>query len=398
MAAPIKVDPALLDYATDRQREILTAIMLHGTMDAATKALGVSQGIVSRCYAAAKRTAAKAGYAPSYVHNGTNLPGFTTRRISTARKADGSTALEWHIQEPAKEQQAEALREFVAGLCAEIPKYEPIQAQSLDYSPDILPLIAIGDAHIGMRAFGRETKHHNFDTDIATEQLREAVDYLVDKMDTAETGMLVDVGDYMHANGHANTTFSGTPLDVDTRHRSTMFEAAMCMRYMINRMLDKCLKVIVVVARGNHNDDAAPAIELMLRFAYENEPRVKVLETEGYYHYIEYGKNLLGITHGDKQKAESLVSCMSADMPQAWGRTVFRMWLTGHYHKEATKTFPGCKHKVCAALPPPDTWHSSHGFKGDGEMEMMTFKRSGGIQSTHVFNICRPILEPDVVI
>jgi len=163
-------------------------------------------------------------------------------------------------------------------------------------------------------------------------------------------------------------------------------------------MLDKCKKVVVVVARGNHNEDTAPAIELMLQFAYEKEPRVKVLETHGHYHYIEYGKWLLGITHGDKQKPESLVSCMSADMPQAWGRTTHRMWLTGHYHKETTKTFPGCKHKVCAALPPPDAWHSSHGYKGDGEMEMMTFKRSGGIQSTHVFNICRPILEPDAVI
>ena len=105
---------------------------------------------------------------------------------------------------------------------------------------------------------------------------------------------------------------------------------------------------------------------------------------------------MLGITHGNKQKAEALAGSMARDMAQAWGRTTHRMWITGHYHKDAVKTLPGVKHKIVGALPPPDSWSSSHGFAGDGEMEMMTFKREGGIHSSHVYNIPRPIVEPDV--
>jgi hypothetical protein len=106
----------------------------------------------------------------------------------------------------------------------------------------------------------------------------------------------------------------------------------------------------------------APAIELMLSFYYEKEPRVNILETIGHYHYVEYGKWLIGVTHGNNQKADALAGSMPRDMAQAWGRTTHRLWATGHYHKEAVKTFPGVKHKVFAALPPPDAWHSSHGF------------------------------------
>lgn len=306
-----------------------------------------------------------------------------------------STVLYWNKTWTQAEQD---IQEYAKGLSADLPRAEPIKIPKRVYRNDLMPAIFIGDAHIGMRAFGKETKHHNFDTDIAVAQLREGVDYLVSRAEPSDVGLLVDVGDYTHADGHSNTTTAGTSLDVDTRHRSTMYQAAMTMRYMISRMLDKCKTVNVVIARGNHNDNVAPAIELMLQFYYEHEPRVNIVPTTGYYHYIEYGNWLIGVTHGDKQKPEALAGSMARDMAEAWGRTTHRLWATGHYHKDAVKTLPGVKHKVFAALPPPDSWHASRGYAGDGEMEMWTFKRAGGVHSTHVFNIPQPRLEPDVKI
>lgn len=395
-AKPLDIDPDLLRYCAPQQHLFISDAIELGSLYAAEKKRNLSVGSGSKILTAVRKKAAKYGHAPAYVHHNTNLPGFSTKRVSTARKPDGSTALEWHIQEPEKEQQAQALRDFVDGLNKEINQIKPTLADRTDYNSELMPSIFIGDAHIGMRAFGKETKHHDFDTEIATNQLRTAADYLIDKAEPAKIGMLVDVGDYTHADGHSDTTTAGTALDVDTRHRSTMYQAALTMRYMIGKMLTRCEKVIVVIARGNHNDNVAPAIELMLAFAYENEPRVQIVPTNGYTHYVEYGKWLFGITHGDKQKPEALAGSMARDMPEAWGRTTHRLWCTGHYHKEAVKTLPGCKHKVFAALPPPDSWHASHGFSGDGEMEMMTFRKSGGVHSSHVYNIPRPIVEPDV--
>lgn len=309
---------------------------------------------------------------------------------------DGEVEREWpRFAEDMTE--AALLESFAEGLTQAMDPKAPSKAPKIKHHTDkLMTGVFLGDAHIGMYAYGPETKHSDFDTGIATKQIRDAIDYLVDKAEPTETGMLVDVGDLMHANTQHNQTYSGTPLDVDTRHHRVMEKAAEVMVYAIERMKEKHKKVVVCIARGNHNTDAAPAVQLILSFYYSKDNRVEVLKTEGFYHYIEYGKWLLGVHHGDKQKPEALAGTMARDMPAAWGRTTHRLWCTGHYHKEAVKTLPGCKHKVFAALPPPDSWHASHGFMGDGEMEMLTFRRDGGLYSSHVYNIPRPIIEPDV--
>jgi molybdenum-dependent DNA-binding transcriptional regulator ModE len=47
MALRLKIDEALFEYATPRQREILEAINLHGGAKAASLALGINKGAAS---------------------------------------------------------------------------------------------------------------------------------------------------------------------------------------------------------------------------------------------------------------------------------------------------------------------------------------------------------------
>jgi hypothetical protein len=358
-----------------------------------------SHGNVIRVYQAAKKKLAAQGYSPEHDMTKTVPEGFHVQGVSTLYDQNGQVRAQWVKSQADREREQELLKAFVEGLNSEIKpaRRKPLK-RSAKYDPDLMSAILIGDAHIGMKAFGVETKHHDFDTKIATTQLREACDYLLERAPDARTGLLVNVGDLMHANTQRNETVSGTPLDVDTRHYRVMKAAAETMQYMVDRMLAKFRNVIVVMARGNHDSDAAGALQLMLEFYYHKEPRVTVPATDGYYHYLEYGRWLLGIHHGDKQKPEQLAASMARDMPEAWGRTTHRLWLTGHYHKEQTKTLPGVRHKVCGALPPPDSWHAAHGFQGDGEMEMMTFNRQGGLHSSYVYNVPQPRVEPDVKI
>lgn len=44
----MKVDPALYDFATPRQREFLDAIAVHGNAAAANRALGLATDVVGR--------------------------------------------------------------------------------------------------------------------------------------------------------------------------------------------------------------------------------------------------------------------------------------------------------------------------------------------------------------
>jgi hypothetical protein len=70
-----------------------------------------------------------------------------------------------------------------------------------------------------MRADARETKSRDYDTKLASGDMLDAIDYLVDSSHRRLRSMhcLVNVGDFIHANGSGGTTFAGTKLDVDTR-------------------------------------------------------------------------------------------------------------------------------------------------------------------------------------
>ena len=388
--------PLQKELATDRQIEFLESIERLGTQAAAAAELGIDPSTIAKSITALKVKCAKRGESAEHeidrpVPEGYKLAGISDMRTNSEGKPI------WYKFNEDREKMHEMYLSYINGLCKDIKPRKPKKApKATKYRKDLMTGVFIGDAHIGMRAFGKETKHSNFDTDIATSQLRDAIDYLVGKAEPTETGLLVNVGDFMHANTQHNTTFAGTPVDSDTRQNKTMEAAAEVMVYMVDRMLDKHKKVVLVCARGNHDTDAASAVALILKFFFKNEPRVQVLDTDGFYHYVEYGNWLLGIHHGDKQKPESLAGSMARDMSQAWGRTTHRMWCCGHYHKDAVKTLHGCKYKIFGALPPPDSWHASHGYAGDGEMEMLTFRKEGGLFGSHVYNIPQPRNEPDV--
>lgn len=387
----------LLEFATPKQRQVLEARIAGKSWVTIQAELGVQSANALKTIASLKRRASRLGWSPQHNMTHTVPEGYTVKGVSTLYNAEGQVTAQWVKSSAEREQEEARLRAFVDGLCESITpcKHKPIP-KAIKHDPNLMSGIFIGDAHIGMRAFGVETKHADFDVDIAIEQLRDAINDLVEKAPSAETGLLVNVGDFMHANTQHNTTYSGTPLDVDTRHYRVMKAAGEIMQYMVDRMLMKFKKVILVIARGNHDTDASGAIQLMMEFYYRRENRVQVLPTDGFYHYIEFGKWLLGIHHGDKQKPESLAGAMPRDMPEAWGRTVNRMWCVGHYHKDAVKTLPGVKWKVFAALPPPDSWHASHGYVGHGEMEMITFRKDGTTHSTYTHTILQPRIEPDV--
>jgi hypothetical protein len=292
--------------------------------------------------------------------------------------------------------QQQSLAVFADSLADSIKPAKPVKYRGPANSDhDLMSAIFIGDAHIGMYAYAPETRHSDFDSEIAAEALRAAIDNLVDRSPPAGTGMLVDVGDFMHANTSHNQTYGGTPVDVDTRFERVMEIAAGVMTYAIDKMLTKFPHVVVVVAKGNHNPDAAVAIQKILAAYYRLDDRVTVLKTQGFYHYLEWGKWLIGIHHGDKVKAQKLPGIMARDMSEAWGRTRSRMWALGHFHHQEVLELDGCTVQKFGALPPPDGWHAGMGYSSVQSMQMIVYRKEGGRESTLIYELPRPPGEPD---
>jgi hypothetical protein len=402
MPSPITfVDPKLKEFcSTDRQREFLDAINECGSVAKASRAVGTSPARIHETLKVIKVRAAAKGYDPERdltrpVGESQLLAG-----ASTLYGEDGQIRLQWVKSMPEKEAAIrDKLKDYAEALTAEMTQFVPHESQPvLCNDPDLLSAIFMGDAHVGQYSHAPETRQADFDTNLATSQIRDAVDYLINKAPAAETGMFVDVGDALHADSAHNATFAGTALDVDTRYHNTFYRLAEVMKYAVIRMLEKFPKVVVIVARGNHNDSSAIAIQVLLSFYFENEPRVNIMPTKGYFHYLQFGKWLIAVHHGDKVKSNDLPGILARDLPKAWGETTHRMWALGHIHHQTTKEMAGCIIRTFGTLAPPDGWHSSKGYGSERVMEMITFKREGGLHSTYQYSIPREIVEPDVKI
>jgi len=394
---------SLADYAkTDRQREAIKVWEDCGRNGAkAAGILNISTSTLRDHVTSVRSKASAAGYsdnwdATRHVPEGETVIG---RSIYTADD-EGNKAWLKTKRTMTEAERDKALQGFVDGLIKGLKPYKPkAKPKTKKFADDLLPAIVIGDAHFGMRADARETKVRDYDTKIASNDMLAAIEYLVDAAPASEQALLVNVGDFIHANGSSGTTFGGTKLDVDTRIEVVLEIAAQTFLYAIDKLLTKHKSCVVVMARGNHDSDTAIALALILKFYYSKEPRVTILDPHGFFHTVQFGKNLLAVHHGDKVKAVKLGAILPKMLPEQWSSTVYRKWLVGHiHHQNAIETDNGVFVEAFGTLAPPDSWHSGAGYGSSSVMNQVVFHRDGGEVIRHVYQIRDSRKVPDLTL
>ena len=394
---------SLVNFAkTDRQREtIITWEECNRNSGMAAAKLGVSCSTVRDHIAYVKNTAAQAGYsdnwdATRHVPEGEVVIG---RSIYTSDD-EGNKAWLKTKRTMTEAERDKALKGFVDGLVKGLSKYKAkAKPKSKKFDTETLPTIVIGDAHFGMRADARETKARDYDTKIASNDMLDAIEYLVDAAPASEQALLVNVGDFIHANGSGGTTFAGTKLDVDTRIEVVLETAAQTFMFAVDKILSKHKNLTIIMARGNHDSDTAIALALILKFYYSKEKRVNILDPHGFFHTLQFGKNLLAVHHGDKVRAAKLGAILPKMLPEQWSATVYRKWLVGHiHHQNAIETDNGVFVEAFGTLAPPDSWHAGAGYGASSVMNQVVFHRDGGEVLRHVYQIRDSRKVPDLTL
>jgi len=383
---------SLIDYAkTARQREAVKVWEECGevAVDAAA-ILNITPSTLRDHIRAVKNYAAQQGYSANWdarrhVPEGEIVVG---RSIYTTND-DGEKAWLKTRRTMKEAERDQAIKAFVEGLTKDLPKYKPkAKPKQKKFADDLLPTVVIGDSHFGMRSDARETKERDYDTKIASESMRDAIDYLTGLAPPSENALLVNVGDFIHANGSGGTTFGGTKLDVDTRIEVVLDVAAQTFVHSISKMLEKHKNVTVIMARGNHDSDTAIALALILKYYYSKEPRVTILDPHGFFHTLQFGKNLIAVHHGDKVKAPKLASLLPKMLPEQWSSTNYRKWLVGHiHHQTLIETDNGVFVESFATLAPPDSWHAGAGYGAASAMHQIVFHREGGEALRHIYQL-----------
>ena len=229
---------------------------------------------------------------------------------------------------------------------------------------EVLQALVIADPHVGKYAWAHETGWQDYDIGIATGLIRDAAAELL--ADGARRGVgrraLLLLGDYFHYdNPHGHTT-KGTPLDRDGRVEKMIRAGADVLFDIIDAAADVPTDVILVP--GNHDAVLTVALRQILTSHFRRDSRVRVDTGGTSRKYIEHGRCLLGMTHGDKAR-KRLGELMAAEAPAAWGRSVYREFHTGHLHSVAeVQTIGGVVIRTAPALCPPDGWHAQEGYVG----------------------------------
>jgi hypothetical protein len=372
----------LIQFATVRQIEIIEAIEKHGGVRAAARALELSPGTIGNTLEKLKRKAAFQGHAPANDMTHVVPDGYIVKGVSTYYNEDGKPTAQWVKTDLNRQREDEILKEFATTLAEEVKGLAPITPAPKHCMEDLLCVYPMGDPHWGLRAWAEEAGD-DFDLSIAEQLTCAAVDRLVESGPASQTALLLNLGDAFHADSQKNLSQSGHQLDVDGRWAKIQQVGLRSMLYCIRRLLEKHERVEVRINRGNHDGHSSYALSLMLSCYFHNEPRVYVDLSPAVAWYYQFGKVLIGSTHGDTLKSKDMMPIMADDCPKAWGETKHRVWYVGHVHHQEILEYRGGTVEYFRTLAARDAWHAGQGYKAGRDMRLIVMHKDHGEIERH---------------
>jgi hypothetical protein len=78
--------------------------------------------------------------------------------------------------------------------------------------------------------------------------------------------------------------------------------------------------------------------------------------------YTQYGKNLIGTTHGDGAKTQDLPLLMAHEASKEWADSKHRYVYTHHVHHKSSKDYMGVCVESLRSPSGTDSWHHRNGY------------------------------------
>lgn len=377
--APTEIDPRLEEWATPTQQKYIDAIREYGSGVKAAKALGITKNAVNDAILRLRKEAARHGYAPEYALTHPTAPGQILKGTSTLYK-DGKPVVQWVKTSADQEAMAEIMRAGFAAMAEELPRVAPIKAP-LVTMPHLVNLYTLTDSHVGMLAWDKENLDPlgNWDLDIAERTLTGCFEHMVKSSPCAGTGIVAQLGDWLHSDGLAAVTpTSGHLLDQDGRFPKVVKAAIRILRHVVNFALTRHEKVIVLMAEGNHDLASSVWLRAMFQALYENEPRVQVIDSELPYYVYQHGNTMLAWHHGHLTKNDRLPILFASQFPKVWGNTTKRYAHCGHRHHVEEKEHSGMTVVQHSTLAARDAYASRGGWMSERQCTSITYHSDYG--------------------
>lgn len=371
------IDQKLYEFATPRQREILDAVELHGGKKQAAKALGLNRSTVQDVFRSVQRKSATMGYSPEHDMTHTVPDGFAVKGVSTYYNREGQPTGQWVKSSADERARLDAILRTIESAANTLPRLLPVTRSGRENS-ELLNLYTLTDCHVGMLAWHKEGGD-DWDLVIAEQTLTDCFAAMIDASPSADRAVVCQLGDFMHFDGMiAKTPTSEHPLDADGRFSKIVEVAIRTLRRIVDMALAKHAEVELIIAEGNHDIVSSIWLRKLFKALYENEPRLKINDSELPYYCVKHGETMLFFHHGHLTKRENLATKAPALFPRIWGETTKRYGHCGHYHHEHTKEGDGMTITQHQTLAGRDAYAARGAWFGDRAAKSITYSAKFG--------------------
>jgi len=249
--------------------------------------------------------------------------------------------------------------------------------------------VPIYDLHFGKLAWSPETGE-NYDYKIASDRFNYVIDDIVSRMNGKKfERILFPIGqDYFNYDTIDGKTTLGTSQDNDLRWQKLYDKG---IELLVNAIykLSALGGVETFYCSGNHDEMTSYYATQYISAWFWQDKNVSVDTSPNPRKYIEFGKNLIGFTHTDKEK-KRIFGDMQVECPEAWGRTLYREWHGGHLHSEQTKENSGVVVRNLSSITAKDAWHHKHGYSGAiARVQSFVYDKENGPEEILITNVRR---------
>lgn len=241
--------------------------------------------------------------------------------------------------------------------------------------------IDLFDSHLGSLSWGKEVGEDN-DHKITFAQFEKIVSQARDIIMTQniEKIYLIFGGDFLHIDTEGMTTTKGTKVDFDSRPKMMLDNAYLIVQYVIENLAMCPTEVIWV--EGNHSRLLEYAIFRAMPMIYAHAKHIKFDVSPKSRKAFVYGNNLIGIHHGDMNKANQH-GWLQNEYRKEWGESTYAETHSGHIHHERVVEKNGIINRSNPSSKPLDRYEYQEGYVSNKATLCFVWSKDSALKSIH---------------
>lgn len=177
-----------------------------------------------------------------------------------------------------------------------------------------------------------------------------------------EKVFLIFGGDFFQIDTEGMTTVKGTKVDFDSRPYKMLQVGYKFIMEIIDTIA--IVETEVIWIEGNHSKNLEFAVFNALPYIYKNATHIKFNVSPRARKIFTYGNNLVGIHHGEMNKANAH-GWLQTEFREEWGKSTYAETHSGHIHHESVVEKNGIINRSNPTLKPLDKYEYQEGYSSN---------------------------------